>query len=262
MKVALCISGQPRGIPFSIKFIRENLVDPNGITDIFIHTWYHKDWDNRLFDSAQPNQNERVGSWKPQTDALLQKFLEPISMVCDKPNPFEEYSNLPQPGTCDQSKIASLFYGMWKANELKREHEIKTGEKYDLVIRTRLDLVYKKPVILPDLLANINYDSNSVYTPAMYQEHRMNDSYSTSTGTLYSSMADTFAFGSSETMDKFCSVYPNFLELHKELYPYVYGESYLGYQVRHAHKLKIECLDINYEIMHRIMDVDSGTNNY
>ena len=46
MKVALCISGQPRGLETSLEHVIKNVIEPNNIEDIFIHTWYHPDWDN------------------------------------------------------------------------------------------------------------------------------------------------------------------------------------------------------------------------
>lgn len=261
MKIALCISGQPRGIPLSCEYLKKNVIVPNGITDIFVHTWYHPDFDEQPFDTAQPAQAHRVGKWKTGSDKILQESLNPTVLLCERPNDFEEHADLPGPGSAIQSKIASIFYGMWKANELKREHEEKQGFKYDIVIRTRLDLLYEFPVVISDILfpfqtAEIESKlSDTVYTPHMYQVHRQEDEYFDNEGTKYSSLSDTFAFGSSDSMDKFCSVYPNFLTLHKILHPYVYGESYLGYQARHVHKLNIALANIRYELMHRVMNM-------
>lgn len=255
MKIALCISGQPRGIPLACEFLKHGVIEPNGITDIFIHTWYHPDWDGKAFDSAQPAQSERVGIWKPGSDKILQETLNPTKLLCEKPNNFEEFAELPGPPTAIQPKIASIFYGMWKANELKKEHEEANGFKYDLVIRTRFDLWYRNQVVLSELIRPTEPLQDYVYTPHMYQAHRQGDEYYTAEGIRYSSLSDTFAFGSSEIMDKFCSVYPDFLKLHGILYPYVYGESYLGYQARHHHDLKITVADIQYELMHRIMNM-------
>jgi hypothetical protein len=231
------------------------VIDPNSITDIFVHTWYHPAFDEQPFDTAQPAQAHRVGKWKTGSDKILQETLNPTVLLCERPNDFPEYAEYPGPASAIQPKIASIFYGMWKANELKKEHEEKYGFKYDVVIRTRLDLLYEHPVVIANLLNPDLPLSEYVYTPHMYQAHRQEDEYYDNEGTRYSSMSDTFAFGSSEIMDKFCSVYPNFTDLHKILHPYVYGESYLGYQVRHVHKLKIALADIRYELMHRVMDM-------
>jgi hypothetical protein len=255
MRIALCISGQPRGIPLACEFLKHGVIDPNGITDIFVHTWYDSSCDNKPFDSAQPAQADRVGIWKPDSDVILQDTLEPTVLMCEKPNDFPEYAELPGPPSAVQSKIASIFYGMWKANELKKAHEEANGFKYDLVIRTRLDLWYRKQVVIKDLLRPEESLDEFVYTPHMYQAHRQGDEYYTAEGVRYSSLSDTFAFSNSENMDKFCSVHPDFLKLHGILYPYVYGESYLGYQARHHHQLKIALADIQYELMHRIMNM-------
>jgi hypothetical protein len=66
-------------------------------------------------------------------------------------------------------------------------------------------------------------------------------------------MVDTFAFGTSENMDKFCSVYPEFKDIHQKIWPHVYGEAYLGYQVRGVYQIPITMIPFEYEILHRVI---------
>ena len=251
MKIALCLSGQPRGLPLSLEIIKDKLITPNNITDVFIHTWYDSSCDNQPFDSAQPAQEDgRLGVWKPNTDQILKQELTPKSILCESPNSFDQFSHLSGLGSAVQTKLASLFYGIWKANELKKEYEEQNNFKYDLVIRTRLDLSYPEPVILSHGLG-----PNELVVPHSFQHHRMNDSYPLTTGGDYGSMVDIFAYGNSEIMDKFCSVYPEYEHIHSLITPNPYGECYLGYQVRKKHNISLKLENIDLEILHRVVNL-------
>ena len=253
MKIALCLSGQPRGLPLSLEIVKDKLITPNNITDVFIHTWYDSSCDNQPFDSAQPHQEDgRLGVWKPNTHKILKQELNPKSLLCESPNPFTEFSHLPGPRSAVQTKLASLFYGMWKANELKKTYEKQNNFKYDLVIRTRIDLFYPEPIIL-----NPELQENEIIVPHSFQHHRMNDSYPLTTGGDYSSMVDIFAYGSSTNMDKFCSVYPEYEKIHGLISPNTYGEAYLGYQVRKKHNISLKLEDIKLDILHRVVNLST-----
>lgn len=256
MKIAICISGQPRGIPMALDQLKNNIIIPNNITDIFVHTWYHSDWDNVPFDSAQPGQEDgRLGKWKPKTDQIITETLNPTRIIFDKPNNFDEFLDLPGQSSAVQTKMASIFYGMWKANELKKEYEYEHNFKYDIVVRVRFDLFYNHSLLLEKFMID-NYN-NGIFLSYKFQHDRQNDSYPISTGGTYSSMADTFAFGSSENMDFFCSVYPNFREIHSKIWPYVYGEAYLGYQVRGVYNIPINMIPFEYDILHRVVNMNN-----
>jgi hypothetical protein len=256
MRIALCLSGQPRGLPLSCEKLKEGLIIPSGITDIFIHTWYHPDFDGQYFDSAQPHQSNRVGYWKEKSDEILKEQLNPITLLCEKPHDFKDY-DLPGPATAVQTKIASLLYGIWKANELKKDYENQNGFKYDIVIRTRIDMLYERPIVITDLIREAESLKDHIYAPAMYQDIRANDVYHTNTGIQYSSMTDIFLFGSSENMDKMTSGFPEMKELHSILHPYVYGESYVGYLTRCKYNIKIATADIPCQILHRVINLNS-----
>lgn len=249
MKIALCLSGQPRGLPQTSEFVRNNLIVPNNITDIFVHTWYDKNCDGKPFDSAQPNLTNNIGKWLPNTDQFLTETL-PIKdksmILCESPRSFEEFSHLENRESAIQTRLASMFYSAWACNKLKSNFELEHGFRYDVVIKTRIDIFYHKPVILKDIVdENLN---TNVYVPEMYQHMRVNDSYPAKSGGTYSSLSDTFAIGSSDNMDRFCSVYENFSTIHGEIFPYVYGEAYLGYVVRGVYDIPISMKDIRYNL--------------
>jgi hypothetical protein len=250
MKIAVCISGQPRSLDYSLKEIKANLIDTNN-PDVFIHTWYHPDFDNQPFDSTQPQVDQKVGVWNPKTTELIHDVLKPIKTVFDRPRSFEEYSDLPGPVTANQPRMASMYYGIWKANELKKDYESEKGFKYDVVIRTRLDLVYFSPFILENYQIK-NY-SAAIYVPLRYHHTFVNPSYTATDGYPVYQMADTFFFSSSRNMNRACAVYPNFRYIHSKIKPNNYGEAYLGYNVINLHDFEVRMLPIDYDILYRTL---------
>lgn len=246
MKIAVCISGQPRGLPNACDFILDNLIKPNNIGDIFIHTWYDKNMEGQSFDSAQPGQSGNLGGWYPNTPDYLISKLNPKKLLYEAPKSFDEFSHLQNRETAIQTRLASMFYSAYKANQLKQDYEQANHFKYDLVIKTRIDLFYNEPIILSNLIDS-SLDQN-IYVAEEYQYMRQNDSYPTKSGNKYSSMSDTFAFGTSENIDKLASLYENFEDIYNEIWPYAYGEAYLGYHVRFHHKLGISMKKLNYRI--------------
>ena len=42
MKIALCLTGQPRGIAINTPHLLKFLVEPSNIQDIFVHSWFDK----------------------------------------------------------------------------------------------------------------------------------------------------------------------------------------------------------------------------
>ncbi len=252
MKIALCLSGQPRGIPISIEQVYNNIIFPLN-ADVFIHSWYSPECDNVSFDSAQPAQSNKVGRWLPESDKIIIKHLNPKKYLFEPPRQFEEFNDLPGPGSAVQTRLASLFYGIYQSNKLKNEFEIENNFKYDIVIRTRIDLVYKCPLDKNIILNLGEIQNNIIYTPKFYQDHRQYDSYPIVNDGHYSSMTDIFIMGNSFTMDKVCDIYPHFRKIHEKIYPYAYGESYIGYNTRHTHKIEVKTFDYYMDIMHRVI---------
>ncbi len=246
MRIAICISGQPRGLPTSVSFFKDNLLTPNGNPDVFIHTWYDKTLINTPFDSAQPERTNKLGTWFADVDEFYKKEINPVNLLVESPRSFDEFLHLQNRESAIQTRLASMFYSSYQANKLKTNYEEKHGFKYDVVVKTRIDIRYHGPILISNIIdSNLN---TNIYVSKLYQHMRTHDSYPTTDGGSYSSLSDTFAIGSSDNIDKFCSVFEHFEDLHKLIWPYVYGEAYLGCVVRGVHQIPISEKDIPYEI--------------
>lgn len=236
MKIAVCLSGQPRALPGGLEQLKRNLLEPNGIEDVFIHAWK-----SQIFASAQPYQSGKW-SYHPDTEALLAS-LNPKSLLIQENCPFDHLSHLQDLPQAIQKRLASMFYSVWRANELKKEHESLYGD-YDLVIKTRIDLNYHKPVILKDL----DIDLDALNVPAIHQHMRVGDSYPKVSGGTYSSMSDTFVISHSRNIDLISLIGKDFEHIYHDIWPYAYGEAFIGYQAN-LYQMPIKMVDVQYNLI-------------
>tara|TARA_B100001094_G_C18176222_1_gene798014 strand:+ start:973 stop:1749 length:777 start_codon:yes stop_codon:yes gene_type:complete len=213
MKIALCLSGQPRFVEECYPSIRDNVIDVNslrGEVDVFMHGWTP--------DEKEPYKFGGDGEWKnkrlSQND--LQKAQDLYDPVAAKFEPQIEFKDpridfLPSmqkymPGAenkeCLESgmtpeeyaarlfrNIMSMWYSRREANLLKEAHEARNGFKYDAVISSRYDLYVNSPLKL------FGADTRIVHVPAM--------------GKPDDEIADWLAVSSSDWMNIYCNVYTN-----------------------------------------------------
>jgi len=88
----------------------------------------------------------------------------------------------------------AMYYGIFKANELKTRHETSSGVKFDLVIRARMDLFFESYLSSRDIQKSMD-DPNLIFVslPGNKPDHRF--------------ITDIFAFGSSNAMNVYSGVW-------------------------------------------------------
>ena len=128
MRIAVCISGQPRTIKYTIKSIK-NFFSKNYQVDFFCHTWDYNQY--KVKHIGQPMQYvDRL--------ANVEEFNDIISEISPKKVVVETKDVL--------SKISfpwhSLLYSAMMANLYKKQYEIEHNFNYDFVIKSRYDLVF------------------------------------------------------------------------------------------------------------------------
>lgn len=118
MRVAVCLSGEPRTWKTSVNNIKQFFGD----VDYFIHTWRGNSW--------------RIGSdWNYQT--LKSEDVEEIGDI------YNAKAFIHQPPKFITNTIyGSLFESMRKSFILKRDYELENGFEYDIVVKARLDMIY------------------------------------------------------------------------------------------------------------------------
>ena len=165
MKIALCLSGQPRAFKEGFKYHKLNLLDHYDV-DVFCHVW------------NDANIQELINLYNPK-----------LSLVEPSPNvDLSKYTRVPPPQPNWKVKdparsVYNLTLSLFKANELKMQYENEKYFKYDWVVRSRYDFALN--VVIPfDKL-----DHNKLYIPNC----RMSPARDFGN--------DQFAIGSSKVMD-------------------------------------------------------------
>ncbi|CAA9362241.1 MAG: hypothetical protein AVDCRST_MAG68-4540 [uncultured Gemmatimonadetes bacterium] len=177
-RVAVCISGLPRQYRQNLKLIRNFLADTQA--DVFFHFW------------ESPDQDFIVRSLEPKAHQFEKPFDPadgPLALDPARVKRREKFTSSQRDGNS-----FAMFYGIWKANELKRAYEEKQGFRYDVVVRLRLD--FFSISTLGDVIARIRAQQagleGTLYVPDMAHSVGINDQ---------------FAVGSSQTMDTYSAAY-------------------------------------------------------
>ena len=205
MKVALCISGQPRYLDDGYSTIKK-IFDKFDTIDVFVHTWWDDSYKNKPVEFAPNLTYGRYCVWEEDTIEKINKLYSPKMFVYEESKTFNTFSDVPY-GKSNPNSIHSGWYSVYKCNELKKQYEIENDFKYDLVIRCRFDLN-----IINFNLDNI--DPNYVYVCG--ELHRTNKSGLPN---------DLFAISSSKNMDIYSSIFVRLDEFRYQIVGDFVGEN-------------------------------------
>lgn len=187
MKVALCLFGNagykqklagnnpnsldPFDLTVPLKSIKENIVLPHK-ADVFIH------------------------SWSKKYSETINNIFKPIEAIYEEPRNFSRHKEH------KKNFIQSRWFSESESNRLKKKYEKKEGFIYDIVIHSRLDIIWFNQLILkkePDTLFASHWNTTSNDSKLgpfnrdnVYQEHALHD---------------WWFYGSSETMDRLSKIY-------------------------------------------------------
>lgn len=210
MKIALCLSGQPRNADKTLPFIYQNIINANRLNgdevDVFIHLNY--DSENSYIEKSHLDNNNCylpkfidkyvIEAYKP-TKYLIEKPSKKMNNPnikippkrlenCHKMNKHRNMSDEEQSNHIIK-QMTFMFYSIFKCNELKEKYAQENGFVYDYVIRLRFDAVPLLPLICR------NYDSNYIYYQNIGQKDEL--------------ISDWMNFGSNMIMNVYSSVYLN-----------------------------------------------------
>jgi len=172
MKIAVCLSGQPRKALETYLYIFKNIIEPNN-ADVFMHMHYDK---NNLFMEKSHADNGNCILEK-DIDKLLIDLYKPTQYLIESPRNFKKPNLQLDEKRLLRSKqmnnhknwtdiehteytikqVMSMYYSIYKSNELKEIYSNETGIVYDYVIRIRFDLKITTPIICKNLDPNILY---------------------------------------------------------------------------------------------------------
>jgi hypothetical protein len=150
-KVAVCISGFVRDFEKTHQNLFDNIINnnPNYQFDIFIHTWDKiNTQSSQLFIRGNIDGRNAYDNFNTYDYNKLVDIYKPKSICVDRYSDdnfkrFQKYSTaqdgLGLPGN-NPIAVFSQFYKVSKCAEMVISNEHLTGEKYDVIIRTRFDL--------------------------------------------------------------------------------------------------------------------------
>jgi hypothetical protein len=211
MKVAICLSGQPRDISNTLDNIRDTWSGYDQL-DFFIHTW--KGEKNKIYRPDTP-----MDICNNDINLIIDK-LNPKSILVEEQKIFEKRYLDSQNWSCyhptknpnPSQNIQSMFYSINKSNLLKKYYEIDNGFTYDCVIRCRFDYLFTKKYDLSKFDMNVlNTKSDCKHTSYAINDH--------------------LALGNSQIMDVYSSVFFN-LEMYYNMGVQFNPEVILGYHIQ------------------------------
>ena len=171
MKIALCLSGQPRCFEQGFEYYKKNLLDHYDVT-VFCHVW------------QTPKAKDIFDLYKPAKFAVEAPLDNDLSKYTRVPPPQPNWKvKDPARATWNQQ------YALMKANELKMEHEFENKMYYDWVIRARYDFALNVVIPFETLDNSKLYIPNCRMTPA---RDFGNDQFAFSSSRHMNSYADSF----------------------------------------------------------------------
>ena len=225
MKTAVCFTGQCRSLEFAYESIQENLLDPLGDHDIFMYI------------------SENESSHKAEA------YLSPTKIEI-KPDSELSLAGINHMQAIERGGIngyMQMLYGMKKCNDLRKEHELSQGVKYDRIVRSRLDVRYFKR--LPTNFDTYDID-NYIYIPDFH-------CWSIVQGAGYN---DRFAVGNRENMNIYLSEY-DYIKKYSDNGHVVHAESTLHYHLNY-HNVGVRKVPIRFtRIREGGVEVDIHINN-
>jgi len=205
MKIAICLSGHLRRFELTaanlLKYVKSNYE-----CDIFLHTWdrmgYTSVYKTDITQDLTHKYLSRIEHlYKPKKIIVENSlFIEELKLQGD------QYAPHLKGGPKPVGHMASMFYKIYAANELRKQYELESGSKYDWVIRCRPDLLFHGLTNIP-----LEKTNNIVYVP----KHLSGNNW----------ICDQFAIALPEEMDLYSSFFfdiPTYFSSQKEYRPEIF----------------------------------------
>ena len=188
MKIAVLLSGQMRGWKIAAESQRHFWTAPHNMNhsvDFFTHTY---DYSQDRTGVSKPYDYRTISEEEHQE---MIEFYKPINSVMESKKSSDFYSS---------DHWCSLFYSFVQSLKLKMKYEIENDFKYDLVVKSRFDLVFDPTFFfhLPYIMDNVIYTTQG---GPMETEHNIFN------------IGDIVFYGKSLAMDNLINIYAyrNFL---------------------------------------------------
>ena len=164
MKVALCLSGQPRHLIECYPKIYKNVIEKLDC-DVYAHIWWDNEYQNKkyMWHSTSQYANEDLGKlfldlYKPKK-FIIEKQINFKTDFCKKHN-LETWDNVSEKHL-DIFTPGVIFALMSQTYSMMKSSQLTSTESYDCLIRCRTDLITNTG--LREIINNIPFDNNNIY---------------------------------------------------------------------------------------------------
>ncbi len=220
MKIALLISGYLRTFNSNIVSLQNNLLNENENIDIYIHL------------TKNEVENDKRYLNKIDIDDIINsinKELKPKCLLVEEDLTIDNDIKI--------NNVLNQWFKYYKLNTIKTLNEKTTNQQYDLVIKYRPDLnLYEKFNCY-----NIEFNKNLIYIP---YDSKIDKSKLIKPNDHY--ICDIFAYGTSENMNKYLSLYEYILDY---IDKYGYISENLLYNHLTTKNIPYKQIDIKYDII-------------
>lgn len=190
MRVAVCLSGQPRTLQYCYKSLLRYFEG----ADFFCHAWNYNDY------KVKNDSTEGKIDWRRE-NMTIEEVEDNIALFSPKNFLVETVDAL---GT-ERFPWDSMMYSALIANNLKKNWEIEHNFSYDIVIKARYDIVFN-----PTRTFKLNERINHPNYPHLYWKNH--DLFTAHDGRmtmefLKINISDVMMYGSSPAMDIVSDLY-------------------------------------------------------
>jgi len=257
MKVALCLSGQTRNFQKCFDSQKKYILSVLN-PDIFIHTWSYRGTSKLLPCHCKEYnildfQTHLIPENRTHAQNLLE-YYDPKFCLIEYPDHkffLDKISSSKTQNAKYWFNGLMMYYSIYMSNSLKKQYETFANFTYDLVIRCRMDLCFEDANFGDTVKDAI--ENNTIYlAPNENIDRPFNQQMKKELnhkGISYMPN-DQFAYGSSEAMDYYSSVYTKFAD-NIDYAPH-HGEATLSVHLWKKNYSKFKIIKTNPDIKMKI----------
>jgi hypothetical protein len=184
VRVCVCISGHFRSFERAYPSLLSNIIRPHS-PDVFIYA------PSILGNDGADRGDKHLLRTTISQDKLVELY-QPKKFIIEPARSWDmsRYKGRIGSGCRNPNMVKGMFYGIYAANQLKREYEQANSFIYDVVIRARADLFFESSLDRVELENCSN--TGGIYFPKFGS---------------YGGLNDQFAFGNSFSMDVYADAY-------------------------------------------------------
>jgi len=147
-RMAIQLYGHSRSFALTHQSLKNNIVAPHREAgyevDLFIHTWDEKDCDYRS--DLEPLSAEDIEALKAAYDPRAMLVEHQKATPPEKKGVFYLHRGMVRERP--YKVMFNQLYTLRKANNLREEYQRETGVRYEIVLQTRMDISFIKPIRL------------------------------------------------------------------------------------------------------------------